>query len=166
MPGSLDMAKHRPQWQRVKIHRNYTVDEAARTLNVAKGTVRRWLKDGLPCLKDQKPALILGRDLKAFGASRARAKQKCQLHECYCFKCQKPRAPALNMAEYAPLSATRGNLRAFCSVCETIMHKGIAKSALAALGAVSEVSICRAYETLPDIPKPSPNDDLGQESKR
>jgi hypothetical protein len=166
MLGSLDMAKHRPKWRRVKIHRNYTVDEAARTLNVAKGTVRRWLKDGLPHLNDQKPALILGRDLKAFGASRTLTKQKCQLHECYCFKCCKPRAPALNMAEYVPLSATGGNLRTFCSVCETIMHKGIAKSALAALDAILEVSICQASERLSDISNPPANDDLGQEPKR
>jgi hypothetical protein len=160
------MAKHRPQWRLIKIHRNYTVDEAARALNVAKGTVRRWLKDGLTHLNDQKPALILGRDLKAFGASRTNKKQECLLHECYCFKCRKPRAPALDMAEYVPLSARGGNLRAFCSHCETIMHKGIAKSALAALEAVLEVSICQASERLPDIPKPSPNDDLGQEPKR
>lgn len=150
------MAKHRPQWRLIKIHRNYTVDETARTLNVAKGTVRRWIKSGLPHLSDQKPALILGRDLKVFGTSRAKTKQKCLLHECFCFKCHKPRAPALNMVEYVPLSATGGNLRAFCSVCETIMHKGIAKSALAALGAVLDVSICQASERLPDIPKPSP----------
>jgi hypothetical protein len=31
----------------IKLHRNYTVDEAARALGCSKGTVRRWLKIGL-----------------------------------------------------------------------------------------------------------------------
>jgi DeoR/GlpR family transcriptional regulator of sugar metabolism len=43
------MAGKRPTGQRIKIHRSYDVTEAARALGVAKGTVRRWLKDGLPC---------------------------------------------------------------------------------------------------------------------
>jgi DNA-directed RNA polymerase specialized sigma24 family protein len=43
------MAGKRPTGQRIKTHRSYDVTEAARALGVAKGTVRRWLKDGLPC---------------------------------------------------------------------------------------------------------------------
>ena len=46
----------------VKIHRSYTVDEAARGLGVAKGTVRRWLNSGkLSAIEGLRPALILGR---------------------------------------------------------------------------------------------------------
>ena len=50
--------------RRVKIHRSYAVDEAARLLGVHKNTVRSWIKRGLPTVDNRRPILILG------GASR------------------------------------------------------------------------------------------------
>ena len=60
MPGRF------PNHRRVKIHRNYTVDEAARILDVHKNTVRQWLKNGLPAIDDRRPLLILGSELSAY----------------------------------------------------------------------------------------------------
>ena len=61
------MAGHgKSNWRAVKMHRNYTVDEAARVLGRDKGTIRRWIAKGLPAIKDQKPHLILGTDLIEF----------------------------------------------------------------------------------------------------
>ncbi len=37
-----------PNHRLVKIHRSYTVEDAARCLAVHKNTVRRWIKAGLP----------------------------------------------------------------------------------------------------------------------
>lgn len=54
MPG-----RRRFNWSRVKVHRSYTVDEAARLLGVTKGTIRRWIGAGLPAITDRKPFLIL-----------------------------------------------------------------------------------------------------------
>ena len=65
------------------VHRAYTVDAVARALGIAKVTVRRWLKAGLPALTDQKPALILGSDLADFLASRKRPRQVCQSYESF-----------------------------------------------------------------------------------
>jgi Homeodomain-like domain len=165
MLGSLDMAKHRPQWRRIKMHRSYSVEQAAETLKVTTSTVRRWLKTGLPHLIDQKPTLILGRELKTFGASRKGKKQKCLAHECYCFRCRAPRSPALCMADYVPISPTGGNLRAICGECETIMHKRIGKAALKPLGAILDISICQASADLIESAKPCPNDHLQEESR-
>jgi excisionase family DNA binding protein len=123
----------------IKLHRNYTVDEAARTLGISKGTVRRWIRSGLPVLADQKPALILGADLLEFMKARSRPAQKCAPHECYCVKCREPRAPAGNIAELIPLTVTGGNLRALCPVCATLMHKRVAVSALDALNRILDV---------------------------
>ena len=53
------MSSRRPNWRGVRRHRSYSVDEAARTVDVAKGTVRRWTKAGLPAITDRKPALTL-----------------------------------------------------------------------------------------------------------
>lgn len=47
------MRKRHPNYRRIKIHRNYTVEEAALQLNVHKNTVRSWIKDGLPALSDK-----------------------------------------------------------------------------------------------------------------
>ena len=62
--------------QRVKTHRPYTVDEAAKTLGVGKPTVRRWIKGGLYALTDRKPWLIQGGDLIDFLKARRTRRQK------------------------------------------------------------------------------------------
>ena len=142
------MAKHRPQWQRIKVHRNYTVDETARALGIAKGTVRRWLKGGeLPYLNDQKPALILGTSLKAFGKSRAKPKIKCKLHEFYCFKCRAPKTAAGKMVDFVQRSPKTGNLKAICE-CGTIMNKHVSNARLQALAAVFDIAMRQADEHL------------------
>ena len=51
-----------------KIHRNYSVGEAAALLGVHKNTVRNWIKNGLPLCDDRRPALILGAELREFPA--------------------------------------------------------------------------------------------------
>ncbi len=83
----------------LKSHRNYTVEEVARVLGVARGTVRHWTKKGLRFVTEQRPRLIRGDDLLEFLTKLKAPKQRCQLHECYCFKCRAPREPALRMAE-------------------------------------------------------------------
>lgn len=115
----------------IKLHRNYTVDDAARALGVAKGTVRRWIKNGLPAIIDRKPILILGGDLIDYLDSRASSRKPCQLDECFCFSCREPRKPAFGMAEFIPITATGGNLRALCAECSTIMHKRVQRRRLA-----------------------------------
>src|SRR5271165_4266590 len=100
--------RRKPSRHRVKIHRSYAVDEVARLLGVAKGTVRRWIKGGLSAVADQKPALILGEDLVQFLASRKAPRKKCGPAECYCVKCREPRKPAGEMAEFIPLTPKTG----------------------------------------------------------
>src|SRR5690606_23745620 len=107
----------RPSRRGVKRHRNYTVEEAARATGTCKGTVRRWLKQGLPAITDRRPALILGEDLIAFLDRRNPGRQKCLPHECYCFTCKFPRSPAFGAIEFFPLSVTSGNIRALCEAC-------------------------------------------------
>ena len=125
----------RPNVRAVKKHRSYTVDEAARTLIVAKGTVRRWLKTGLLALTEQRPALILGHDLIAFLDARKRDRKPCQLQQAYCFACRAPRDPAFNEVEFTPRSNAAGMMQALCSDCATVMHKRVSAGRLAELRA-------------------------------
>jgi Helix-turn-helix domain len=106
----------KPNRRAIKIHCNYTVEQAASVTGCAKGTIRRWIKSGaLPAITNWKPILILGGDLFDYLKARATSEPKLKLHECCCFKCRAPRAPALGMADYVPLTPATGNLRALCS---------------------------------------------------
>lgn len=115
----------RAKWRSVKRHYNLTVEEAATTLGVHKGTVRRWIKKGLPALTDRKPLLILGEDLIDWLKSQRKKPQKCAPCELYCMKCRGPRQAADAKAEFHHSSNGGGNLRARCSVCGTSMNRRI-----------------------------------------
>ncbi|PJK31340.1 helix-turn-helix domain-containing protein [Minwuia thermotolerans] len=127
-------------WRAVKRHRNYTVEEVARTLGRGRGTIRRWIADGLPALTDRKPFLILGEDLIAFLKARRRPRARCGPGEFYCFRCRVPRRAALEMAEIVDRNPSSVNLRALCAVCETLMHRRVAIARLAPFAAGMEVS--------------------------
>lgn len=143
------MSGRRPKWQRIKLHRSYTIDEAARTLETSKGTIRRWVKEnGLPILEDRKPALIHGSSFKAFGHARSKLKIKCKLDELYCFRCKAPRSPAGGMADFIAKTPQSGNLKAICETCDTIMNKHLSNTSLPALCKVLDVSIHLAPEHL------------------
>jgi hypothetical protein len=154
---------HRAWVRGIKLHRNYTVDDAARATGACKGTVRRWQKAGLPAITDQKPHLILGGDLIDFLKARQKPKQACRLHECFCFSCRKPRGPAFAEVEFQPLNPSNGNMRALCEVCATVMHKRVAVSKLAQLRALVAVTIPQGVEHIGDSPKPCLKDHLPKE---
>lgn len=154
----------KPRRRSIKIHRTYTVEEAARATGSAKGTVRRWIKSGaLPALTDQKPTLILGGDLYDYLKSRASSGPKLQLHECYCLKCRAARSPAEGVADYVPLTNSTGNLRARCCTCTTLMHKAVSLATLGALAGVLAVTVRQATKHITDTIKPSLDDHLAQE---
>jgi excisionase family DNA binding protein len=154
------MARRKRGRYGVKIHRSYSVDEAARALGVAKITVRRWIKGGLPALTDQKPMLILGSDLAHFLSKSNAPSQTCQPFECFCVKCRTPQRPAGDMAEFIPLTTVIGNLRGICPSCGTLMHKRMKRDALELLGGILDVTIAPAISRLSEPNKPSPNDAL------
>jgi hypothetical protein len=108
----------------IKIHRAYSVEEAARTLGAHKNSVRGWIKRGLPVVDDSRPALILGKDLRVFLESKRKAmKRPCPPGTIYCFKCREPRGPALGMVDYVACNAATGDLAALCAVCGTRMFR-------------------------------------------
>ena len=159
-PAFLIMSRNRPDRRRIKIHRAYTVDEAARTLGIAKGTVRRWLKSGLPSIDNRKPALIRGLDLADFLKSKAKPRQHCPPGQCYCVKCRSPRKPDGAIAEYIVLTATSGNLRAICPTCSSLMHRRMAAAQLELIRAQMDVTIVEPSPRLRDSRQPSTIDHL------
>lgn len=118
-----------------KIHRCYTVEEAAELLGVHKHTIRNWIKNGLPVYDDKKPLLILGSDLKLFiKESLKKNKQPCQLAEIYCFKCRAPRKVQLNTAKFIQHSTTIGRVFGKCCECGSKGHKYFSWRNLESLG--------------------------------
>lgn len=155
------MKRRHPNPKRVKIHRNYTVEEAAALLWVHKNTVRQWVKEGLPICDNHRPMLILGHDLAAFlSFRRKRNKQKCKPEELYCLKCRAPRMPAESMADYTPQTDLVGNLSAICPDCHSIMNKRVSRSKLEELVRKTDITFPQGVRRIGESPRPSLNCDF------
>ena len=149
------MVRQRPDRRRVKIHRTYTVDESARLLGMAKGTVRRWLKQGLSAIDTRKPVLIRGSDLRDFLDTRSKPKQSCPPGCCFCVKCKAVNVPAGAMAEYFAITSTSGNLRAICPTCGNLMHRRTSLAQLATVNSRLDVTIVEPSPRLRERDNPS-----------
>ena len=120
------MGCRHPNPKRVKIHRSYSVEEAAGLLNAHKNSIRAWLKNGLAAIDDRRPALIHGQVLADFlRARRQKARRRCAPGEIYCVRCRAPKRPAADMADYIPITAGSGNLRGICPSCEALIHRRV-----------------------------------------
>ena len=156
-------ARRRPPNPRsIKVHRNYTVDEAARVLGVCRGTVRRWIRGGLPALSDRRPILILGADLIDFLNARSQPRSRCGFGELYCVKCRAPRTAAGCMADFIPLTPRSGNLQAICETCGTLMHRAVSHRQLKSFEAILDVSIREASLRIGDLHCPFPRCSLAR----
>jgi excisionase family DNA binding protein len=156
------MSKRHPNPRLAKIHRNYTVEEAAGVFGVHRNTVREWVKRGLPTSDDRRPMLILGADLVAFlRAQRVKNKRTCQPGEMYCVRCRAPRAPAGEMADYEPLTATQGNLIGMCPACKAMMYRRISLARIEQVRGKLKVTLPQALPHIDESAQPSVNSDLG-----
>ena len=147
--------------RRVKIHRSYTVDEAAMLFRIHKNTVRAWLKSGLQPIDSRRPTLVLGRKLVSFlHARREHKRHRCLPGQLYCFRCRAPRTSTANRAEYLPITASSGNLRGSCSKCGTRMHRRVSLPKLATAIGNLEVAVPQAQQRIVETPELSSNSDL------
>jgi len=155
------LANYNPN--RVKVNRNYSFEELAAVFGVHKNTVACWVKNGLPCLKERRPFLILGVDARDYlKAQRVGKKQKCKPNELYCCRCKTPVKPAENFVEYSLITATKGRLTGFCSCCECLINKFVSYDSLERYRVVFEVAIPKELEHIRDSSKPLLNSDFKQ----
>lgn len=128
------MALRRRGARRLKIHRNYSVEEAAGVLGVHKNTVRLWIKQcGLLTVDTRRPTLVLGAAVNSFLDGRqVKARSPCPPDHLYCVRCRAPRRPAADMVDYLPITPASGNLRAICPTCDSFMHRRVALAKLQA----------------------------------
>lgn len=125
------MLLNRANWQRVKLHRTYTVSELAKCCGVHKNTIRNWMAKGLEPIGSGRPILFDGATVRAFLAKhKASRKRPCPPGTFYCFRCRQPRRPALGMVEMTVSNAPNGNLQALCGECGTFMHRRVRLDAI------------------------------------
>ena len=102
----------------------YRVDEVAELYGLHRQAVRRWLRDGLRRIDDQRPILIHGGDLIAFlDARQSKRKQACAPGEIYCCRCKSPRRPHQNLVSIEIQNDTHLMLSAKCDKCGTGMNQ-------------------------------------------
>lgn len=137
-----------------KIHRSYTIEEAARLFRVHKQTVRNWIKAGLPALTGKRPYLLLGSDIREFLGGR-RKRSPCGPGRLYCLRCREPRRPAGDMLDYLPITLMSGNLRGICPTCEALMHRRVSLAKVDVVRGQAEVSYPHRQQRLTDTDPPS-----------
>jgi len=153
------MANYNPNL--VKINRSYSFEELAEVFSVHKNTVAAWVRNGLPCLKERRPFLILGADARLYlQEQRASKKQQCRASELFCMRCKAPARPAENFVEYLPLSATKGRLTGFCERCECVMNKFVSYDGLESYSVIFDLSKPKELEHINDSANPLLNSDF------
>jgi excisionase family DNA binding protein len=130
MPRLLGPQVPRPRRKRrynvrlVKATWPYSVQEIAELFGIHKNAVLRWLKDGLPADRSQRPFLIRGDALTRFLKTRQNRNQcRCGPGEFFCFRCRAPREAYLGMADIAIESPKRLRIKALCIACDTPVNK-------------------------------------------
>lgn len=148
----------------IKLHRAYSVEEAARALGAHKNSVRGWIGKGLPVVDSRRPVLILGHELRAFlERQREAAKRPCPPGTIFCLKCREPRGPAHGMVDYTPRNATTGDLTALCESCGTMLFRCTRRGDVAVVMPGIDVQIREAGARLIERPSPSPHCDNRKE---
>jgi hypothetical protein len=147
--------------RRAKVHRNYSVEEAARLFGTHRNTVRAWLRAGLKTIDGTRPTLILGSELRRFLTERrARSKRPTPPGMIYCVRCREPRRPAGNMVDYLPRTATSGDLQGICPDCNTLLYRRVNCAAIEAVRAGLDVTITEATCAITQREEPSVNHDF------
>lgn len=141
----------RPNPNLAKIHHSYTVEEAASRFGVHKNTVRGWIKKGLPVCDDQRPTLILGRDLREFIRARKQSRKRpCRPWEMYCMRCKSPQRPAGNEADYEAMTVTTGRLTGVCAICEGVINKYTSLDKMILIKGKLDIALSKAQRHIVD----------------
>lgn len=134
------MAK-RPNPMRLRAARSYSVIELADALDVSVGTVRRYVRRGMPVMKAKRPALILGEDAKDFlTAMKNKAKRPLAPNELYCLTCKEPRRPFGDLVDLYCQEGRTARISGLCEVCENLCNRVVSEEQIAQLSEFFDVS--------------------------
>ena len=121
--------------QGIRVHRQYTYEQAADVMGISAATVRRWRSEGLEVFDGKVPHLIVGAVLKEFvGQKNAKTGPKMPSDNFLCMTCGAHRGAYGGMADYWPKTDKTGYLKTLCDVCEGPCSKLASKAKLNELG--------------------------------
>jgi len=127
----------------IKESLNYCVKDIAERFCVHKRTVQTWLKEGLPAIKDKKPYLVLGYELKEFIKNRQqKRKVPCKVDELYCCKCKAPRKSLNNTVDIKILNEKKLLIKGVCPVCNIKTNK------ILSIKSISEIQTTFTVQTI------------------
>jgi hypothetical protein len=154
-----------PNPKLVKIHRSYTVEEAATICGVHRNTLRLWIRQGLPCIDQDRPTLIQGQQLVDFiRRRRTGGKRPCEPGQIYCMRCREPRRPLDDFATYQPMTPTLGNLVGVCPTCASRMFRRVSLAKLALSSGSLHVLMTHAQDHIDETAEPTVNSDFKPEA--
>lgn len=108
----------------VKSHRTYRLDQLADVVGVTVQTVRKWCKQGLPCMTDKKPFLIRGRDFKDWHSGRIKSRKRpLGRFEIYCLGCKRPKEPEQGLVDLEEMGGGRSRIVALCPCGGCMMRR-------------------------------------------
>jgi hypothetical protein len=123
------MVRARIDHRRLKRSQTYTVPEAAIAVRVSIGTVRRWVRQGLPLIDSNRPSLIHGKALHDWLHTKAKARKvKCGPRQIFCCKCQNARDFLPGSAVLIHRNEMAASVRALCVECGTTMYRHCSKA--------------------------------------
>lgn len=164
------MGTKHPNPNRIKALATYSVDEIARLLDVCKGTVRRWIKDGLQCVDGPGLLIVRGSDLRAFlRQRREKAKRPCGPGFLYCLRCRMPKQPTNNIADIVHVNrgkataACISNLRGVCPACGNLMFRRVNIARLEAVRGDLRIAMPENTSRITGVPSPSVNDHFNKD---
>ena len=118
------MARTRTDLRRLKRSQTYTVPEAAQAVGKSIGTVRRWVRGGLPLIDDNRPYLIHGKMMHDWLAAKTKARKvQCGPRQIYCFKCRDACDIIAGSAVIIHRNESKASVRAMCQICGTTMFR-------------------------------------------
>ena len=123
--------KKRYSHRKIRSNRVYYIHEIAELFGITKGTVRKWVKQGLKFVDRGKYGfLIRGEDLIHFlKEQQSRRRVKLFENEFYCSKCRRGRTSKggkvtlLNSGRRVAKSANSVQIKGICSHCGTTIRK-------------------------------------------
>jgi hypothetical protein len=145
----------------VKIHRSYTIDDAARLFGCHRNTIRHWQRQGLKPIDSRRPVVFEGLTLAAFlEARRGARRRRLKPGEIYCLPCREPKEPDGGMAEYVPQTHSRGNLRGICPTCGRLIHRMVSRAQLEAIRGKLDVTFTEPLARIKETSGPSVGCDI------
>lgn len=135
------MAK-RPNPRSIRTARTYTIEEAAQALGVSVGTIRGWVKAGLPIMASKRPFLILGDALRRFVEQRrATLKVTLKPDQLYCLSCKAGRQPMGLMIDVLPQTTKTARLVGLCDVCGGTCNRMVSLAKLDQMRLIFDMAI-------------------------